>query len=96
MPELDGVLGSSFEVGKDAMMMTLSSPFLAAELTFESERALELALQLFRKGSAVFADGLHDELATQAGADMPQSVNDGFDACLAASGCMAACACSRD
>ena len=33
----------------------------------ESERALEVALQLFRKGSANFADCLHVALATQAG-----------------------------
>lgn len=33
----------------------------------ESERALEVALQLFRKGSADFADCLHVALATQAG-----------------------------
>ena len=38
-----------------------------AELSFESERALEVALQLFRKGSADFADCLHVALATQAG-----------------------------
>ena len=47
--------------------MTLSSLFSAAELSFESERALEAALQLFRKGSADFADCLHVALATQAG-----------------------------
>lgn len=39
----------------------------AAELTFESERALEVALQLFRKGPADFADCLHVALAAQAG-----------------------------
>ncbi|CAD5370989.1 hypothetical protein RA210_U140013 [Rubrivivax sp. A210] len=32
-----------------------------------SERAVEVALQLFRKGSADFADCLHVALATQAG-----------------------------
>lgn len=47
--------------------MTLSSLFSADELTVESERALELALQLYRKGSADFADCLHVALATQAG-----------------------------
>lgn len=44
-----------------------TSLFSAAELTFESERELEVALQLFRKGSAGFADCLHVALATQAG-----------------------------
>ncbi|MBL0090845.1 MAG: type II toxin-antitoxin system VapC family toxin [Piscinibacter sp.] len=61
--ELEWVLRSSFEFGKDEVLMTLSSLFSAAELTFESERALEVALQLFRKGSADFADYLHVALA---------------------------------
>ena len=37
------------------------------ELTFESEPALEVALQRYREGSADFADCLHIALATQAG-----------------------------
>ena len=37
------------------------------DLTFESETALEVALQLYREGSADFADCLHIALATQAG-----------------------------
>lgn len=65
--ELEWVLRSNFEFSKDEVLMTLSSLFSAAELTLESERALEVALQLFRKGSADFADCLHVALATQAG-----------------------------
>ena len=65
--ELEWVLRSSFEFAKDDVLMTLSSLFSAAELTFESERALEVSLQLFRKGSADFADCIHVALATQAG-----------------------------
>lgn len=65
--ELEWVLRSSFEFGKDDVLMTLSSLFSAAELSFEAERSLEVALQLFRKGSADFADCLHVALATQAG-----------------------------
>ncbi len=65
--ELEWVLRASFTFGKDDLLMTLSSLFSAAELTFESERALEVALQLYRKGSADFADCLHIALATQAG-----------------------------
>jgi predicted nucleic-acid-binding protein len=64
--ELEWVLRRSFEFEKDAVLQTLSSLFSAAELDFESERALEVALQLFRKGSADFADCLHVALATQA------------------------------
>lgn len=65
--ELEWVLRSSFAFPKDDVLMTLSSLFSAAELTFESERALEVALQLYRDGSADFADCLHVALATQAG-----------------------------
>jgi predicted nucleic-acid-binding protein len=65
--ELEWVLRSSFGFAKDDVLLTLSSLFSAAELTFETERALEVALQLFRKGSADFADCLHVALATQAG-----------------------------
>jgi predicted nucleic-acid-binding protein len=65
--ELEWVLRSNFGLAKDDVLLTLSSLFSAAELTFDSERALEVALQLFRKGSADFADCLHVALATQAG-----------------------------
>ncbi len=65
--ELEWVLRSTFAFPKDDVLLTLSSLFSAAELSFESEEALEVALQLFRKGSADFADCLHVALATQAG-----------------------------
>ena len=65
--ELEWVLRSSFAFGKNEVLMALSSLFSAAELSFESERALEIALQLFRMGAADFADCLHVALATQAG-----------------------------
>lgn len=67
MLELEWVLRSSFGFGKDDVLTTLSSLLSAAELTFESEPALEFALQLFRKGPADFADFLHVALAMQAG-----------------------------
>ena len=65
--ELEWVLRSNFGIAKDEVMAALSSLFSAAELTFESERALEVALQLFRESSADFADCLHIALAAQAG-----------------------------
>lgn len=65
--ELEWVLRASFEYTKDEVMQVLSSLFSAAELIFESERALEVALQLYRKGPADFADCLHVALAAQAG-----------------------------
>ncbi|WP_235537996.1 PIN domain-containing protein [Pelomonas sp. Root1217] len=49
------------------LLQALSSLFSAAELSIESERALEVALQLLRQGPADFADCLHIALAAQAG-----------------------------
>ena len=65
--ELEWVLRASFGYAKDDVMEVLSSLFSAAELSFESERALEVALQLYRSGPADFADCLHIALAAQAG-----------------------------
>jgi len=65
--ELEWVLRASFGYVKADVLQVLSSLLSAAELTFESERALEVALQLYREGSADFADCLHVALATQAG-----------------------------
>lgn len=65
--ELEWVLRSTFGQTKDEVMQVLASLFAAAELTFESERALEVALHLYREGSADFADCLHVALAAQAG-----------------------------
>jgi len=67
MLELEWVLRASFEYAKDEVMDVLSNLFSAAELTFESERALEVALQLYRNGTADFADCVHVALAAQAG-----------------------------
>jgi predicted nucleic-acid-binding protein len=65
--ELEWVLRTSFGYVKDDVLQALSNLFSAAELTFESERALEVALQLYREGPADFADCLHIALATEAG-----------------------------
>ncbi len=65
--ELEWVLRSRYGFGKDEVMGTLSALLSSAELSFESERALEVALQLYRTGAAEFADGLHVALAAQAG-----------------------------
>jgi predicted nucleic-acid-binding protein len=65
--ELEWVLRSNFAFGKDAIMQVLASLFSAVELSFESERALEVALQLYREGEADFADCVHVALALQAG-----------------------------
>jgi len=45
---------------------TSSSLFSAAKLSFEPERTLDVALQLFRNGSAAFADCLHVAMAHDA------------------------------
>jgi len=65
--ELECVLRASFGYEKDNVLRALSNLFSAAELTFESERALEVALQLYREGSTDFADCLHIALASEAG-----------------------------
>jgi len=65
--ELEWVLRASFGYVKDDVLQVLSNLFSAAELIFESERALEVALHSYREGSADFADCLHIALTTQAG-----------------------------
>jgi predicted nucleic-acid-binding protein len=64
--EFEWVLRSSFGYPRDEVLDILSTLLSAAELTFESERALEVALHLYRDGSADFADCLHIALAAQA------------------------------
>lgn len=65
--ELEWVLRAGFGYGKDDVLQVLSSLLSAAEASFESERALEIALQLYREGAADFAACLHVALAAQAG-----------------------------
>ena len=65
--ELEWVLRASFGYDKDTVLQVLSSLFSAAELSFQSERALEVALQLYRETTAGFADCLHIALATEVG-----------------------------
>ncbi len=65
--EFEWVLRAGFGYSKDDVMEVLSSLFSAAELRFESERALEAALHLYREGAADFADCLHIALAAEAG-----------------------------
>lgn len=66
-PQLEWALRSNFEFAKDAIMKVLARLFSAVELSFESEPALEVALQLYREGAADFADCAHMALALQAG-----------------------------
>ncbi len=54
--ELEWVLRSNFGFEKEQITTTLSSLLSAAELSFESEAALEIALALYKKNSADFAD----------------------------------------
>ena len=65
--EFEWVLRAGFGYAKDEVMEVLSNLFSAVELTFESERALEVALQLYRESAADFADCLHIALVVQAG-----------------------------
>lgn len=65
--ELEWVLRSNFGFDKDAVVQTMSALLSSAELSFESERALEIALALYRKGPADYSDCMHIALAAQAG-----------------------------
>lgn len=65
--ELEWVLRSRYACTKPELLQVLSHLLSAAELVFESERALEVALQLFREGAADLDDCVHVALAAQAG-----------------------------
>ncbi len=65
--ELEWVLRSNFGFGKDAVVKTLSDLLSSVELSFESERAIEVALLLYKEGSADYSDCLHIALAVEAG-----------------------------
>jgi predicted nucleic-acid-binding protein len=65
--ELEWVLRSTFQFAKDAVVRTLSALLSSAELSFQDEHALEVALLLYRKETADFADCVHIALASQAG-----------------------------
>lgn len=67
MLELEWVLRSNFRFGKEQVTATLSSLLAAAELSFESESSLEIALALYKKSSADFSDCVHVALAHVAG-----------------------------
>lgn len=65
--ELEWVLRSNFEFAKHQITLVLSSLLASMELIFESETAVEVALELFRQNKADFADCLHIALAHAAG-----------------------------
>ncbi|MBN9430472.1 MAG: type II toxin-antitoxin system VapC family toxin [Burkholderiales bacterium] len=65
--ELEWVLRSNYALTKDETIRVLSELFSAEELSFESDRALEVALDLYRDKAADFADCVHIALAVQAG-----------------------------
>ena len=64
--ELKWVLRANYGFVKEAILQVLSNLCSAAELILESERALEVALHLYREGTADFADGLHIALTSAA------------------------------
>lgn len=65
--ELEWVLRSAFGFGKSAAVQTLSDLLSTAELSFESEGALEAALVFYSQSVADFSDCLHVALAASAG-----------------------------
>jgi predicted nucleic-acid-binding protein len=67
MLELEWVLRSNFGFDKEQITLTLASLLAAAELSIESELAVEIALALYKKNSADFADCVHIALSHMAG-----------------------------
>ena len=67
MLELEWVLRSNFGFGKDQIINTISSLLASVELSFESEAAAEVALALYQRNKADFADCVHVALAHAAG-----------------------------
>jgi predicted nucleic-acid-binding protein len=67
MLELEWVLRSSFKFSKAQVTGILSALLSSHELSFESETATEIALALYVKGNADFADCMHVALAHVAG-----------------------------
>lgn len=65
--ELEWVLRASYGFDKDDVLKAITALLSAAELSVESERALEAALFIYREGRADFADALHLALAAAAG-----------------------------
>ena len=67
MLELEWVLRSGFTLKKDQVILALASLLASAELSFESEAAVEIALALYKNGAADFSDCVHIALAHAAG-----------------------------
>jgi predicted nucleic-acid-binding protein len=65
--ELEWVLRSNFAFARADLARLLSELLAAFELRFESEAALELALSLYKNGTADYSDCVHVALAVQAG-----------------------------
>lgn len=63
--ELEWVLRSRYGFAKADVLQALAALCSARELHFESERAMEVALQLYRESAADFADALHVALTAQ-------------------------------
>ena len=67
MLELEWVLRSNFGFDKDQICTTISCLLASVELTFESEAAAEVALALYQRNKADFADCIHIALSHAAG-----------------------------
>lgn len=65
--EFEWVLRSNFGFDKAQIILTLSSLLAAAELSFESETSIEVAVELFRQNKADFSDCVHIALSHAAG-----------------------------
>ncbi len=67
MLELEWVLRSNFGFDKAQIILTLSGLLTTSELSFESETAVEVAVELFRQHKADFSDCIYIALSHAAG-----------------------------
>lgn len=65
--EVEWVLRSRYGFQKDAVTAVFAALLSSAQLQFESETALELALARYNDGAADFSDCVHVALAVEAG-----------------------------
>jgi len=65
--EVEWVLRSRYQFDKATVITAFNALLEAQELEFQDEAALELALYLYRQGTADFADCMHTAICAIAG-----------------------------
>ncbi len=65
--ELEWVLRSRYDFDKETVLLAFNALLETREVDFQSERSMEQALHLYRRGKAEFADCLHAAECMSAG-----------------------------